>query len=223
MLFALSLAWGFCFGKRRIAMSSYYELKWHDEDLSKYSTDKLYFIWNVVKQPLRPEYRQMLGELKWRQAKKKQTNTLAKIKEIISLRTYRNELRKAWLKLHPQAKKERTGKTISELAQMLPEISKQLGAFIELENIEIKYFGSDGEPYYELTDFRDVFPNNYLKSGFKKYGIAEKKFLQLIGKAHQEQYRKLRQQIELEEDENGEIIIPYYDAVELKHILEEAG
>ena len=91
MSFALSLAWGFCFGKRRIAMSSYYELKWRDEDLSKYSTDKLYFIWNVVKQPLRPEYRQMLGELKWRQAKKKQTNALAKIKDLDTRRKENND------------------------------------------------------------------------------------------------------------------------------------
>lgn len=205
--------------KKVLIVSSYFDLRWRDEDLDKYSTDKLYYIWNVLKQPLSPEVKPMLGELKWRRTIQKRTDTVEKIKKIISQRPDKNNLRQEWLKKHPNNDAQRTGKTISELAKLLPNMKNQLGAYIELKDIEIKYFGNDGEPYYELTDFRDIFPKNYAGSGFKQYGITIDSFLSLFDQIDRNQFNQLIKQIDLEQTEDGKKVIPYYDAVELKQIL----
>lgn len=201
-------------------MSSFYELTWRDSDLEKYSTDKLYFIWNIVKQPIPSQYREMLGELKWRQQNNKRKNDLQRIKEIISKRDDKNEIRQEWRNLHPKevnVKKE--GKTISELAHILPNMAQQLGAFIELENIEIKYFDEIGEPIYELSDFKDIFPKNYIKSGFRKYGISVNQLLALYPNINNDKLMEFLKQIDLEKADDGTVIIPYYDAVGIKRLL----
>ncbi len=58
-------------------------------------------------------------------------------------------------------------------------MANQLGAFIESENIEIKYFDEDFKPRYDLSDFQDIAIDNYPNSGFKKNGMTKVAFLKL--------------------------------------------
>lgn len=200
-------------------MSSYNELKWRDEDYDKYSTDKLYFIWNVLKQPFPPQYREMVGELTFRKEKKQREDNLKRIKEIISKRNDKGEVRQAWITLHPNKEVKKEGKYIKELAKLMPNMAQQLGAFIELENIEIKYFDSNGEPLYDLMDFKDIFPKNYAQNGFKKYGLTQEQFLKIYPDIDKDKFNDLLSKIELEEAEDGTQIIPYYFAIQIKQIL----
>lgn len=60
----------------------------------------------------------------------------------------------AWLNQHnKQAEAAPNGYTIEQLANKLPHMANQLGAFMEIENIEIKYFDEDFKPRYDLSDF----------------------------------------------------------------------
>lgn len=200
-------------------MSSYNELKWRDEDYEKYSTDKLYFIWNILKQPFPPQYREMVGELAFRKEKKQREENLKRIKEIVSRRDDKGEIREAWKKLHPNKEIKKDGKYINELAKLMPNMAGQLGAFIELENIEIKYFDENGEPLYELTDFKDIFPKNFAHSGFRKYGLTKEQFLKIYPNIDKENFERLLSQVDLEQAEDDSTIIPYYPAIQIKQIL----
>ncbi|RVU70664.1 MULTISPECIES: temperature-sensitive replication protein [Lactobacillus] len=200
-------------------MKSNSEIRWRDQDLEEYETDKLYFIWNILKQPFPPQYRQMVGELQWRkETKQKQTN-LARIEAIIAKRPDRGAVREEWKQLHPnQAEVKKDGKTIIELAKLFPKMADQLGAFIELKRIVIKYFGKNGEPYYDLQDFTDIAPENYVKNGFRTQGITRKQFLRLYPQVDPSELNDVLKQIELEE-EDGLELIPYYQAVALKALF----
>jgi len=46
-------------------MSSYFQIQWRDDELDNYSSDKLYYIWNVLKDVVPVELKQELGRVKW--------------------------------------------------------------------------------------------------------------------------------------------------------------
>lgn len=61
-------------------------------------------------------------------------------------------------------------------------MANQLGAFMEIENVEIKYFDDEFKPRYDLDDFRDIFEENYAASGFKKNGMTKKSFAKALSR-----------------------------------------
>lgn len=112
------------------------------------------------------------------------------------------------------------GYTIEQLANKLPHMANQLGAFMEIENIEIKYFDEDFKPRYDLSDFQDIAIDNYPNSGFKKNGITKEAFLKLYPQVPKNKLEEVLDiaDCELEEEDNTEII-PYWYAVNAKRVL----
>ncbi len=203
-------------------MSSYFELRWRDDQFDQYDTDKLNFIYNVINHPLDIRYRQDYdSELEWRQAIKKHEKTIADLKKIINNRPDAHQVRDIWLKQHKLEKAEaKHGKTNEELAEAFPYLANQLGAYIEIENIEVKYFDDDLQPRYDIDDFRDVFPENYPDSGFKKHGMTKEALLNLYPQIKMADLDKVLAKAGYEsETENGLEIMSYWYAVNAKRML----
>ncbi len=162
-------------------MSSYYQLVWRENELDSYSTDKLNFIFNIINRPFPVSYRQLYpSRIEWQKAVKKHEDLIKRVKNIILKRSDANTVRAAWLNQHnKQAEVAPNGYTIEQLANKLPHMANQLGAFMEIENIEIKYFDEDFKPRYDLSDFQDIAIDNYSNSGFKKNGMTKEAFLKL--------------------------------------------
>ena len=203
-------------------MSLYFQIQWRDDELDNYSSDKLYYIWNVLKDAVPVELKQELGRVKWPKIEKQRQESVEKIKNILNSRPDKYKVRKAWLDLHP--KEVDTAKTegieLGEIANKIPQMSKQLGAFIELENIEIKYFELDGTAKYELADFKDLFPENFASAGFRNLGITEEQFLKLYPDIEAAELERLLELMGCElEKEDGLELIPYRFAVNAKRIL----
>lgn len=99
-------------------------------------------------------------------------------------------------------------------------MANQLGAFMESENIEIKYFDEDFKPRYDLSDFQDIAIDNYPNSGFKKNGMTKVAFLKLYLQVPKNKLEEVLDiaDCELEEEDNTEII-PYWYAVNAKRVL----
>ena len=162
-------------------MSSYYELMWRDDELTSYTTDKLNFIYNAINHPLSVRYRQLYpNRLDWQKALNRHNAAIQKVKDLLTERKDSHNIREAWLKLHPNAQtKANNGFTVEQLANKFPYMAKQLGAFMEIENIEIKYFDEEFKPRYDLDDFSDIFSANYPASGFTQSGITQEALLKL--------------------------------------------
>lgn len=132
-----------------------------------------------------------------------------------------NTVSAAWLDQHnKQAKVATNGYTIEQLANKLPHMANQLGAFMEIENIEIKYFDEDFKPRYDLSDFQDIAIDNYPNSGFKKNGMTKEAFLKLYPQVPKNKLDEVLDiaDCKLEEEDNTEII-PYWYAINAKRVL----
>ena len=129
-------------------MSSYYELIWRENELDSYPTDKLNFIFNSINHPLPVRYRQMYrNRLEWQKAVNQHNATIKKVQDIITKRDDAHNVRDIWLKQHNQTAAEaKDGLTAEQIANKLPHMTNQLGAFMEIENIEIKYFDDEFKP-----------------------------------------------------------------------------
>ncbi|EEJ73102.1 hypothetical protein [Lactobacillus ultunensis] len=203
-------------------MSSYYELIWREDELDSYSTDKLNFIFNTINHPYPVRYRQMYSNrLEWQKAVNHHEATIKKVKDIITQRDDAHDIRESWLKQHKQkATDTKNGYTVEQLANKLPHMANQLGAFMEIENIEIKYFDEDFKPRYDLSDFKDIFKENYSSSGFKQDGITESAFLNLYPNIKKKDLDKILALADYEpEIEDNTEIMPYWYAVNAKRML----
>ena len=162
-------------------MSSYYELIWRENELDSYPTDKLNFIFNSINHPLPVRYRQMYrNRLEWQKAVSQHNATIKKVQDIITKRDDAHNVRAIWLKQHNQTAAEaKDGLTAEQIANKLPHMTNQLGAFMEIENIEIKYFDDEFKPRYDLNDFKDIFEENYKDSGFKQTAMTKDALLKL--------------------------------------------
>lgn len=203
-------------------MSSYYELMWREDELDSYPTDKLNFIFNTINHPYPVRYRQMYpNRLEWQKAVNHHKATIKKVKDIITQRDDAHDIRENWLKQHTQkATDTKNGYTVEQLANKLPHMANQLGAFMEIENIEIKYFDEDFKPRYDLSDFKDIFKENYPSSGFKQDGITESAFLNLYPNIKKKDLDKILTLADYEpEIEDNTEIMPYWYAVNAKRML----
>ncbi|MCP9316512.1 temperature-sensitive replication protein [Lactobacillus helveticus] len=203
-------------------MSSYYQLVWRENELDSYSTDKLNFIFNIITRPFTVSYRQLYpSRIEWQKAVKKHEDLIKRVKNIILKRSDAHTVRAAWLNQHnKQAEVAPNGYTIEQLANKLPHMANQLGAFMEIENIEIKYFDEDFKPRYDLSDFQDIAIDNYSNSGFKKNGMTKEAFLKLYPQVPKNKLEEVLDiaDCELEEEDNTEII-PYWYAINAKRLL----
>lgn len=208
--------------KRGKQMSSYYELRWRDDELEKYDTDKLNFIFNAVNHPLTIAYKQYYkNEIEWRKAIKKHEELIAKVKGILEQRSDAHNVRQYWLKQHNVKEAEaKDGLTAEQLANKFPYMANQLGAFMELENIEIKYFDEDFKPRYDLDDFSDLLPENYTISGFKKNGMTKKALLKLYPTISTDKLDQILAMADYEPETEDEVeVMPYWYAVNAKRML----
>lgn len=202
-------------------MSSYYTLVWRENELKSYSTDKLNYIFNTINHPFPVRYRQLYpNRIEWQKALNHHQATIKKVKNIISARHDAHAVRKIWLKKHQQQNVNQAGYTAEQLANKLPYMANQLGAFMEIEDIEIKYFDDELKPRYDLTDFQDITTENYANSGFTQNGITKVAFLKLYPKIKSKELDKILDiaNCELETDDDKEII-PYWYAVNAKRVL----
>ena len=111
------------------------------------------------------------------------------------------------------------GYTIEQVANELPHLANQLGAFIEIENIEIKYFDDELKPRYDLNDFEDISKQNYPSSGFNQTGITKEKFLKLYPQVSDPNLDKVLLAAEYEPKNDTDTTIPYWFAVNAKRML----
>ena len=202
-------------------MSSFYELIWRENELDSYSTDKLNFIFNTINHPFPIRYRQMYANrLEWQKAVNHHDNIVKKVKDTINSRNDIHNVRKAWLKQHNNVKAvAENGYTIEQVANELPHLANQLGAFIEIENIEIKYFDDELKPRYDLNDFEDISKQNYPSSGFNQTGITKEKFLKLYPQVSDPNLDKVLLAAEYEPKNDTDTTIPYWFAVTAKRML----
>ncbi len=216
-------------------MSSFYELIWRENELDSYSTDKLNFIFNTINHPFPIRYRQMYANrLEWQKAVNHHNNIVKKVKDTINSRNDIHNVRKAWLKQHNNVNNVRkawlkqhnnvkavaeNGYTIEQVANELPHLANQLGAFIEIENIEIKYFDDELKPRYDLNDFEDISKQNYPSSGFNQTGITKEKFLKLYPQVSNKNLDKVLLAAEYEPKNDTDTTIPYWFAVNAKRML----
>lgn len=202
-------------------MSSYYQLVWRENELESYPTDKLNFIFNIINRPFPVSYRQLYpSRIEWQKAVKKHEDLIKRVKNIILKRSDAHDIRQAWLKHHREQTDTTNGFTIEQLANKLPHMANQLGAFMEIENIEIKYFDDDFKPIYDLSDFQDITIDNYPSSGFKKNGMTKEAFLKLYPQVPE---NKLDEVLDIAdcklEKEDNTVVIPYWYAVNAKRVL----
>ena len=203
-------------------MSSYYELIWKENELDSYSTDKLNFIFNTINHPFPVSYRQMYSNrLEWQKAVKHHNDLIQKVKDTINTRDDIHDVREAWLKQHDNAKTTtEDGYTIEQIANKLPHLANQLGAFMEIENIEIKYFDDDFKPRYDLNDCKDIFKENYKDSGFKQTGMTKDALLKLYPQINKQDLENVLEMADCEpETEDGVEVMPYWYAVNAKRML----
>lgn len=203
-------------------MSSYYELIWREDELDSYSTDKLNFIFNTINHPYPVRYRQMYtNRLDWQKAINHHEAIIKRVKDIITQRNDAHQVRNIWLKQHNQSSADaQNGYTVEQLANKLPHMANQLGAFMEIENIEIKYFDQDFKPRYDLSDFKDIFKENYPNSGFKQNGMTKDALLDLYPQIKKADLDKILDMTDYEpETEDGKEIMPYWYAVNAKRML----
>lgn len=199
-------------------MSSFYELRWREDQLQRYSTDKLNYIFNSINFPLTVRYKQDYDdEVSWRRAVAHHQQLIGKVKGILQQRPDAHSVRQIWLKQHHlQKAKAKNGKTSAQLAFEFPAMASQLGAFMELENIEEKYFDQDFKPRYDEHDFQDLLPQNFARSGFTKEGVTKKKLLALYPQVKAEQWDQLLKKVGYQ----GSLeLIPYWYAVNAKRVL----
>lgn len=205
-----------------ISVSSYYELIWREDELDSYSTDKLNFIFNTINHPYPVRYRQMYNNrIDWQKAVNHHKATIKKVKDIIAKRDDAHQVRDIWLKQHQQSNADaQDGYIVEQLANKLPHMANQLGAFMEIENIEIMYFDKDFKPRYDLSDFKDIFKENYPTSGFKQNGMTKDTLLKLYPKIKQEDLDKILAMADYEpEIEDGTKVMPYWYALNAKRML----
>lgn len=203
-------------------MSSYYELIWREDELDSYPTDKLNFIFNTINHPFPVRYRQMYpNRLEWQKAVNHHNSTIQKVQDILTKRSDAHDVREVWLKQHNQLSAlAQDGLTAEQLANKLPHMANQLGAFMEIENIEIKYFDEDFKPRYDLNDFKDIFAENYLASGFTENGITNEGLLNIYPQVKKQDLDRVLEMADCElQTENGVEIIPYWYAVNAKRML----
>lgn len=202
-------------------MSSYFELRWRDSEFDQYDTDKLNYIYNAINHPLTIRYKQYYkNELDWRKAVKRHNDTIAKVKSILENRPDAHDVRQFWLKQHNLEKASaKDGVTAEQLANQFPYMANQLGAFMEIENIEIKYFDDEFKPRYDISDFHDLFKDNYAASGFKKNGIIKETLFKLYPNIDKEELDEILKMADYEPEENGTEIMPYWYAVNAKRML----
>ena len=147
-------------------------------------------------------------------------STVNKVKDTINSRNDIHNVRKAWLKQHNNVKAvAENGYTIEQVANELPHLANQLGAFIEIENIEIKYFDDELKPRYDLNDFEDISKQNYPSSGFNQTGITKEKFLKLYPQVSDPNLDKVLLAAEYEPKNDTDTTIPYWFAVNAKRML----
>lgn len=201
-------------------MSSYYEMVWREDELDSYPTDKLNFIFNTINRPLPVQYRHLFpNRVDWQKAQNKHNALIKRVKTMLDARNDAHNIRKAWLKQHTSIG-DQTGYTAEQLANKLPHMASQLGAFMEIENIEIKYFDDDYKPRYELNDFADIFAENYIQNGFLKTGMTKEALLKLYPQISEKDLDDLLLRAGYEiETENDTPIIPYWYAVNAKRVL----
>lgn len=146
---------------------------------------------------------------------------LQKVKDTINSRDDIHSVRDAWLKQHDNVETAaEDGYTIEQIANKLPHLANQLGAFMEIENIEIKYFDDDFKPRYDLNDFKDIFAENYKNSGFKQVGMTKDALLKLYPQINSQNLDNVLEMADYEpEIENGIEIMPYWYAVNAKRML----
>ena len=115
-------------------MSSYYQLVWRENELDSYSTDKLNFIFNIINRPFPVSYRQLYpSRIELQKAVKKHEDLIKRVKNIILKRSDAHTVRAAWLNQHnKQAEVAPNGYTIEQLANKLPHMANQQGAFMEI-------------------------------------------------------------------------------------------
>lgn len=202
-------------------MSSYYTLIWREDQLDSYSTDKLNFIFNTINHPFPVSYRQLYPtRIEWQKAVNHHKATIQKVKDIIADRKDTHQVREAWLKQHNQKDATQDGYTAEQLANKLPQMANQLGAFMEIENIEIKYFDDDLKPRYDLNDFKDVFEENYQTSGFKQNGMTKEALLNLYPRIDPDKLNEVLEMAGYEPEVEDQIeIMPYWYAVNAKRVL----
>ena len=203
-------------------MSSYYELIWREDERDSYSTDKLNFIFNTINHPLPVRYRKMYpNRLEWQKAVNHYNATIKKVKDIITKRSDAHDVRKIWLRQHNQSSAPaQDGLTAEQLANKLPYMANQLGAFMEIENVEVKYFDEDFKPRYDLNDFKDIFAENYQASGFTENGLTKEGFLSIYPQVKKQDLDRVLEMADYEPElENGVEIIPYWYAVNAKRML----
>lgn len=203
-------------------MSSYYELIWRENELDSYPTDKLNFIFNSINHPLPVRYRQMYrNRLEWQKAVNQHNATIKKVQDIITKRDDAHNVRDIWLKQHNQTAAEaKDGLTAEQIANKLPHMTNQLGAFMEIENIEIKYFDDEFKPRYDLNDFKDIFEENYKDSGFKQTAMTKDALLKLYPQINMQGLDNVLEMADYEpETEDGVEVMPYWYAVNAKRML----
>lgn len=203
-------------------MSSYYELMWRDDELDSYPTDKLNFIYNAINHPLSVRYRQLYpNRLDWQKANNRHNATIQRVKDILTQREDSHNVRDAWLKQHSNSHAEaKNGLTVEQLANQFPHMANQLGAFMEIENIEIKYFDEQFKPRYDLEDFSDISSDKFSTSGFKQRGMTEEALLELYPNIRAKDLKQVLAMADCElEREDGIDVIPYWYAVNAKRML----
>lgn len=218
--------WSFCFiidlnQRKVINLSSYYELVWREDELEDYPTDKLNFIFNTINHPLPMRYRQYYpNRLEWQKAVNNHDALVKRVKDLILSRDDIHQIRDAWRKQHDQDAASQDGYTAEQLANKLPHLANQLGAIMEIENIEIKYFDDDLKPRYDLDDFKDIFAENCTQNGFLKNGMTKEGWLKLYPQISEAELDQLLARTGYEpERENDTNVIPYWYAVGAKRVL----
>ena len=99
-------------------------------------------------------------------------------------------------------------------------MTNQLGAFMEIENIEIKYFDDEFKPRYDLNDFKDIFEENYKDSGFKQTAMTKDALLKLYPQINMQDLDNVLEMADYEpETEDGVEVMPYWYAVNAKRML----
>ena len=143
------------------------------------------------------------------------------IQDIITKRDDAHNVRDIWLKQHNQTAAEaKDGLTAEQIANKLPHMTNQLGAFMEIENIEIKYFDDEFKPRYDLNDFKDIFEENYKDSGFKQTAMTKDALLKLYPQINMQDLDNVLEMADYEpETEDGVEVMPYWYAVNAKRML----
>ena len=204
-------------------MSSMYELYWDAKQLEIYDTDKLYFILNA--------YRNQLNNLEalkgrypkqmWLKIRKQTENELQQVRDIIHERPDKMNVRKEWLKHHPNFV-ENHDQCVSrkELEEKVILAGFALDCFMELEDIEIYHFDHAGNPMYYLPDFKDILPENVAHNGFDKQGVTKNQWLKIHPIGRQKLLDLLeRADVTYYAQKDGHDLITYPDALDAKRML----